>query len=448
MSSVGAPIVLTAGVPVQVPGEPTGQPTVAVTVANLSNFALAVQMGNDQEFIPPWTEQSYPTGSAGPFPVLTPQLLPGAPNTGTASVLITYWWSGDPIPDTSPVTLVAAAVAAAIAGTVQVVTAPGQPIDVTGSVDVTGSTVTVTVATGDTLPISGSVTVSAGTVDISSGNITIVGGQGGINVSTDAPPVAGPGLVIAAGSTGNFDTQIAPANATALTVSLPTNGVSPGYYLRIVVTDVYTGQVLGQTYTLGGSGALVTVTLPQTASVDGYQTEVAIVNPGTETFPAAVTVKRAYYLGTTSVGVVTTVQQPISVQGAANGAELPIPVVVEGMQGAGGSVQTVPEPPGGNLSVTGIGSGGQLIAGVAGKSIRIMGLITITLQSASSGGYWTLTDGSGGPQIAGFWQDNTAPIVIDKRGVALTAGNGLYLRLAQGSGNGQIGIELAYTYVT
>ncbi len=147
MSSTGSPIPLTAGTPVAVPGEPTGQPTVAVTLANLSSFALSVQMGNSVEYVPPWTEQTFTKGLTGPLPVITPELLPGAPSAGTASLLVTYWWPDDAVPPEAPVTLVAAAIAAAISGVVQVVTSPGTSLNVTGTLDANITNATLNVAT-------------------------------------------------------------------------------------------------------------------------------------------------------------------------------------------------------------------------------------------------------------------------------------------------------------
>lgn len=129
MAFAGSPIAIVSGGTYQIPMLPSGQALQGIQLSNLSSYPLLVSGGSSTRWVPPWTAMTFPMPSGRePFSVYV-EPLAGAPAGGTASILVTYFIAGDPMP-LQPVTLTAAALAAAIAGDVAVTGGSGAPVAV------------------------------------------------------------------------------------------------------------------------------------------------------------------------------------------------------------------------------------------------------------------------------------------------------------------------------
>ena len=123
------PIALASGQVLPVPPSPNGQALIGVVLSNLSPFALEVQVGLNFDYLQPFTAAPYPLDLSGQIPVVTAIPIPGSGNPGTASLLVTYYYPGDTMPQAA-VTLVSAAISAAITGAVSVIGGQGGGLSV------------------------------------------------------------------------------------------------------------------------------------------------------------------------------------------------------------------------------------------------------------------------------------------------------------------------------
>ena len=274
--------------------------------------------------------------------------------------------------------------------------------------------------------------ISGGVIDVTGSSVTIQAGQNGVDVSTDAPPVVGPNITIAAGQSSVKETLHPPSNATAIGFAFEPIG---SFTLNIQVQDALTLVYLEDfTFAAGGSTGR-SFTIPLTPGM----TESGIIVTATADGTVVVDTTVGYslwYIGTNSIQPVNYPTQPLYVQGpeaqsqdannsvvfadqiiagyyaaqvqkGAAGPAYPDAAVM-GYQGSGGSVQTVKQAPQLDVVVnsTLAASGSTtLIAGVAGKSIRLrrVQLSTsaaeqIVLRSVSGGGtlFWV---GPSGAQV-------------------------------------------------
>ena len=219
MSQTGPPIPLVAGGTVQVPASlGPGQVIAGVVLANLSPFALQVQSGVGQTWVPPYDAMPFAQTQLGTIAVTAVSVGPGY--SGTASILPTYYGQGETLPPETPLT--AAALAAAIQGIV-------------------------------------SVAVTGGTIDVLDGDVSVVGGQGGVvNVSTQTPPVSVGVLTLDGGQTSVQLT--APVNDawTGIVVDVNPPAYNPGTPVSFVVSAACSNP---------GAGNTPQVTLPASAQV-------------------------------------------------------------------------------------------------------------------------------------------------------------------------------------
>jgi hypothetical protein len=118
------PVRLVAGVAAQLV-QPQTYILGAVTVANLSPFLIAVQVGSRSTWLQPFTEAMYPLAGSLSAPIgLSPTLPAGTTVTaGTAAQVTATWYEvGQEPPGSWPVSLTAQAVTAAILAGAQVTT--------------------------------------------------------------------------------------------------------------------------------------------------------------------------------------------------------------------------------------------------------------------------------------------------------------------------------------
>jgi hypothetical protein len=117
MSQTTGPYPLTDGANVQV-AMPSAAPWESVVLSNLSPFLLSVQGGAGQLWLPPWTENVFPSpASHNPFTV-SAQLPAGTTASSSAgSQLQATWYSPGETPSGAwPIPMIANAIEAAIAG--------------------------------------------------------------------------------------------------------------------------------------------------------------------------------------------------------------------------------------------------------------------------------------------------------------------------------------------
>ena len=198
MSQTGPPIPLVAGGTVQVPASlGPGQVIAGVVLANLSPFALQVQSGVGQTWVPPYDAMPFAQTQLGTIAVTAVSVGPGY--SGTASILPTYYGQGETLPPETPLT--AAALAAAIQGIV-------------------------------------SVAVTGGTIDVLDGDVSVVGGQGGVvNVSTQTPPVSVGVLTLDSGQTSVQLTAPVDDAWTGVVVDVNPPAYNPGTPVSFVASS-------------------------------------------------------------------------------------------------------------------------------------------------------------------------------------------------------------------
>lgn len=177
MPTAGAPIPLTVGKSTQVPATPQGggggsNKIAGVLIQNLSAYTLITQYGAQTTVIPPFT--AWPLPQTSGVVSVTPETLGATiPAGASASVIPVYYGQGEELPP--PTTLVAAAIASVIAGSVAVTSAP----PVTGTVGLTA---------GNNVGISGGQAGTPVTVDQQGTDLTV--GTSPANVSIPAGTAA------------------------------------------------------------------------------------------------------------------------------------------------------------------------------------------------------------------------------------------------------------------
>ena len=420
----------TAGGPVQMTGQITGSVSIDTSGGPVSmTGTISGTVSIDTAGGPVAVNASGSTVTATIDTSGGPVEMTGTVNVGTLTSI------SDPVNIGGTVSIqgVSGGTVVGIAGTVDIGNTPSVTIDTSGgAVPITGTiTGSVSIDTsGGAVPISGTVSIS----DITAGSITIVGGQGGVNVSTDSPPVAGPSLSCVSGQSSATDTQIAPANATALSLSIPVpNAVPDTDVYSVVVSDVLTGEVLAQADNqTGGLGTLIWCSLPLSASVEGYTTTVSVQGGG-KFSSSEVIAKRAYYLGTTVIQTLNNPQQGLSIQGTSlGGGALPIPVLIQGDQGAGAAVAVVPESQ--SVGILGVGAQANTVYEILaplGSGAGNLHLHEVTISSGASGTveYDLLTSSTAGSGVIGKFLLNQYKLNVthDFGGLDLGPDQGLYV---------------------
>ena len=278
------------------------------------------------------------------------------------------------------------------------------------------------------------------------GPVSISAGQSGVNVSTDAPPVAGPTIVIPAGQSSVTDTLHPPSNATAIGFAFEPLGFLT---LNVQVQDALTLVYLEDfTFAAGGStGRSFTIPLTPGMTEDGII--VTATASGTVTVNTTVGYT-LWYIGTNSIQPVNLPTQPLYVEGSqANGSTLAVDQLVAGIQGSGQSVQTISEPPQLSESFAGIGIAAgatvDLIAGAAGKSIRIRAIILqLTTGAAAIYSFQSETTA-----VQAYTLNTTTaiptPAPIPLYGFTLPVGEGLVVKNTYTSAGGNYQFNVLYS---
>ncbi|MGH2612674.1 MAG: hypothetical protein ACRDFB_06440 [Rhabdochlamydiaceae bacterium] len=296
-------------------------------ISNPSSYYLSFPNAVSIQPIPPYTQNAVVAWGqgAGSLVFSTAHTPAGAPTLPTSAASITITATQNPNLTTSAGTSTYVATSANITGPVTisgtVSLTPGTAVEIDGSP-------TVDIASGATIGINGTPTVEleAGSeIEITgTPNITIVGGQGGeTNVSIDAPPLPGPILSAVATNAGLSTTVYAPANTTAISVSVEDFAASSQTIsYTITLLDVLTasnlalvtGKVVGGT----AYGTIVTAALPIGAITYGIVITIELYN-GTFTVTGEVA-RVGYYLGNTVTGVLNTPEQPLYVTPGSQGS--------------------------------------------------------------------------------------------------------------------------------
>lgn len=276
--------------------------------------------------------------------------------------------------------------------------------------------------------------ISGGVVDVSGSDVTIQAGQNGVNVQTETPPQAmGQLATVVVGSKDAVFTFTPPAGATGVRV-LIYNSAASSYQLNSLSAmgassgfNYFPGTYLSILYSLAASFD---------AEVSGSYEQIDVTAGFVSAPPLGQAVGEVFALfGSEITSVQNNPSQPLYVQGSkANGSSLLVDQLVAGVQGSGGSVQTVRQAPQLDVVVNStLAAGGSttLIAGVAGQSIRLrrVQLSTsaaeqIVLRSVSGGGtlFWV---GPSGAQVntpdmdfEGWSLGADVPLVIQNVGSA------------------------------
>lgn len=242
MPYAGNAIPLVSGTPAQVPATPQGggggsAAIAGVLLQNLSAFTLITGYGAERTVVPPFT--AWPIPQTSGVVTVTPETLGATIPTGASSSLIpVYYRQGEELPP--PTTLVAAAIASAIAG---------------------------------------AVSITGGSVGISGGNVGVSGGQSGTPVTVDQQ---GTDLVIGASPA----TVAIPAGTAAIAL-WPTSLLGSG---SLSVTGFNSPHITYYSAFGSGSGDSDGLPNPIVLYLDPAETSVQIQYSGSAPRGAAYTI--------------------------------------------------------------------------------------------------------------------------------------------------------------
>ena len=272
--------------------------------------------------------------------------------------------------------------------------------------EITGTTQVSVDTSGGPVDVSGTVNVSGGNITLQASDVTISAGQNGVNVSTDTPPVLAGNLTIQPTKDSDSVILTPPPNCLGVQiVGYPAGNGDPIYNAEgVSSTNKYLTVAPG--VNKGGVWSFL---------FDGDEENIQFTVTGWTNQGSLVAEAAAIYwlLSPSVVAVQNNQFQPlytIGVQGASSA-----------------SVQTVPEAPQGEVSVgTNLTSTGvvSIIAGVAGESVRLRK--GILWSNTNTTGTWSLVTTSG-VNLVTVVGSQTGILPLDFEGYPLPAGEGVDL---------------------